>query len=216
MAMEQSPPSGAGRVRVTSEIGALRAVICHTPGAELLAVTPVEPGAAISTTTSSIWSRLVASISDSGPCLSRFSAVHELRELLADIVDTPEVRQFLIDRVLQISSSEPLASTIGQLPGPELIGTFIEGREARQGPLGRILNKVGYELPPLPNLFFTRDAAMVVNTGVIIGAMKYAVRWSEELLMKALFLYHPLLGNDGLIYDGSDESRVTSRSRVGT
>jgi arginine deiminase len=28
------------RVRVTSEIGALRAVICHTPGPELLAVTP--------------------------------------------------------------------------------------------------------------------------------------------------------------------------------
>jgi arginine deiminase len=27
-------------VRVTSEIGALRSVICHTPGAELLAVTP--------------------------------------------------------------------------------------------------------------------------------------------------------------------------------
>ena len=53
---------------------------------------------------------------------------------------------------------------------------------------------MGYELPPLPNLFFTRDAAMVVNEGVIIGAMKYAVRWTEELLMKALFTYHPLLG----------------------
>ena len=30
----------SGRVRVTSEIGRLRAVICHTPGPELLAVTP--------------------------------------------------------------------------------------------------------------------------------------------------------------------------------
>jgi arginine deiminase len=66
---------------------------------------------------------------------------------------------------------------------------------------------VSYELPPLPNLFFTRDAAMVVNEGVIIGAMKYAVRWTEELLMKALFTYHPLLGNAGFIYDGSEEHR---------
>jgi arginine deiminase len=48
---------------------------------------------------------------------------------------------------------------------------------------------------------------MVVNEGVIIGAMRYAVRWSEEVLMKALFRYHPLLGNAGLIYDGSDEHR---------
>ncbi|MBW3656148.1 MAG: arginine deiminase, partial [Gemmatimonadetes bacterium] len=69
------------------------------------------------------------------------------------------------------------------------------------------LHKVSYELPPLPNLFFTRDAAMVVNDGVIIGAMRYAVRWTEELLMKALFLYHPLLGNGGFIYDGTEERR---------
>ena len=31
---------GNSKVRVNSEIGALRAVLCHTPGEELLAVTP--------------------------------------------------------------------------------------------------------------------------------------------------------------------------------
>ncbi|HWK89121.1 MAG TPA: arginine deiminase family protein, partial [Longimicrobium sp.] len=51
------------------------------------------------------------------------------------------------------------------------------------------------------------DAAMVVNDAVIIGAMRYAVRWTEELLMKALFLYHPLLQNAGFIYDGTEEHR---------
>jgi arginine deiminase len=94
-----------------------------------------------------------------------------------------------------------------EMPGVDLINTFIEGRQAPQGPISRLLHKIGYELPPLPNLFFTRDAAMVVNEGVIIGAMKYAVRWTEELLMKALFAYHPLLGNSGLVYDGSEEHR---------
>jgi arginine deiminase len=38
--------------------------------------------------------------------------------------------------------------------------------------------------------------------------MRYTVRWTEEILMKALFLYHPLLGNRGLIYDGSEERRA--------
>jgi len=195
-----------GRVRVTSEIGPLKVVICHTPGPELLAVTP-----------SNREQYLYDDIIDLEQArrehqrfravLARFSEVHELRDLLEDIVDQPEVRSFLTERVLQVSSSEPLTSALKGMPGPQLISLFIEGKEAPTGPLARLLHKVGYELPPLPNLFFTRDAAMVVNGGVIIGAMKYAVRWSEELLMKALFKYHPLLGNDGFIYDGSEEYR---------
>jgi len=33
------------------------------------------------------------------------------------------------------------------------------------------------------------------------------VRWTEELLIKALFTFHPELANDGLLYDGSEERR---------
>ncbi len=200
----QSPDSP--KVRVTSEIGPLRTVICHTPGPELLAVTP-----------SNREQFLYDDIIDLDQArrehqrfraiLARFSEVLDVRELLADIVDEPQVRRFLVERVLEVSSSEPLAGTIEEMPGPELIRRFIEGVEAPQGPISRLLHKVSYELPPLPNLFFTRDAAMVVNDAVIIGAMRYAVRWTEELLMKALFLYHPLLRNEGFIYDGTEEHR---------
>jgi arginine deiminase len=201
-----SQGTSTGRVRVTSEIGALRAVICHTPGPELLAVTP-----------SNREQFLYDDIIDLEQArrehhrfraiLSRFAQVYEVRELLAEIIDEEEVRQFLVERVVEVATDGELARKIAQTPGDELISMFIEGRESDQGPVSRLLHKVGYELPPLPNLFFTRDAAMVVNEGVIIGAMKYAVRWSEEVLMKALFRYHPLLGNAGFIYDGSDEHR---------
>src|SRR5688572_392194 len=193
------------RVRVTSEIGRLRTVILHTPGPELLAVTP-----------SNREQYLYDDIIDLDQArrehqrfraiLSRFADVLDVRDLLSDIVDEQEVRRFLINRVMEVAT-EPLGGELYELPGEQLIKQFIEGKEAPQGPISKLLNKVSYELPPLPNLFFTRDAAMVVNEGVIIGAMKYAVRWSEELLMKALFRYHPLLGNDGFIYDGSEESR---------
>lgn len=195
-----------GRIRVTSEIGALRRVICHTPGAELLAVTP-----------SNREQFLYDDIIDVDQArrehhrfraiLSRFAEVLEVRDLLLDIIDEPEVRRFLMTRVMEVSSSEPLGGEVAETPGAELIRMFIEGKESPQGPISRLLHKVSYELPPLPNLFFTRDAAMVVNEGVIIGAMKYAVRWTEELLMKALFSYHPLLGNKGMIYDGAEEHR---------
>lgn len=193
-------------VRVTSEIGPLRTVICHTPGPELLAVTP-----------SNREQYLYDDIIDLEQArrehatfrevLEQFAEVLEVRDLLAEIVDEPEVRAFLVDRVREVSASDPLGGTVADLSGEELISTLIRGREAPQGPVSRLLHRVGYELPPLPNLFFTRDAAMVVNRGVIVGAMKYAVRWTEELLMKVLFRYHPRLENDGFLYDGSEELR---------
>ena len=194
-------------VRVTSEIGPLRTVICHTPGNELLAVTP-------SNREQYLYDDIIdlrqaqAEHQRFRAILSRFAEVLDVRELLADIVDEQEVRRFLVNRVMEVAPSEPLGGELSEIPGDQLVAQFIEGKEAPQGPISRLLHKVSYELPPLPNLFFTRDAAMVVNDAVIIGAMRYAVRWTEELLMKALFTYHPLLrGNAGYIYDGTEEHR---------
>src|SRR5690606_33267545 len=42
----------------------------------------------------------------------------------------------------------------------------------------------------------------------MIGSMRYGVRWTEELIMKALFKHHPVLANAGILYDGSVERRV--------
>jgi arginine deiminase len=192
-------------VRVTSEIGPLRTVICHAPGPELLAVTP-------SNREQYLYDDIIdlpqaqSEHQQFRAILSRFCEVLNVRDLLAEIVDEPEVRKFLINRVMEVAPSE-LGGVLHEIPGPQLIKQFIEGKEAPQGPISRMLHKVSYELPPLPNLFFTRDAAMVVNDAVIIGAMRYAVRWTEELLMKALFLYHPMLRNGGFIYDGTEEHR---------
>jgi arginine deiminase len=59
----------------------------------------------------------------------------------------------------------------------------------------------------MPNLFFTRDTAMGIGEHALIGSMRYGIRWTEELLMKALFTYHPRLAGRGVLYDGSEERR---------
>lgn len=195
------------RVRVTSEVGPLRAVISHTPGPELLAVTP-------STREDFLYDDIIdleqarREHHRFRALLSRFAEVYEAMDLLEEIADLPEVRPFLIEKVTEVAQSAPLARELLEMPAPELVRTFVEGREVVQGPLQKLLNVESYELPPLPNLFFTRDAAMVVGEGVIIGSMKFTVRWTEEILMKTLFKYHPLLQNRGLIYDGSEERRA--------
>lgn len=195
------------RIRITSEIGRLEAVICHTPGPELLAVTPTNRE-----------DFLYDDIIDLEQArrehhrfkalLSRFTEVYEVTEMLEEIFDRPEVRPFLIERVMDVARSEPLARHLMEIPPAELVSLFIEGRAVETGSLQELLNVESYELPPLPNLYFTRDAGMVVGDGVIIGSMRYNVRWTEEILMKALFQYHPLLENSGIIYDGSEERRA--------
>ncbi|HSJ10050.1 MAG TPA: arginine deiminase family protein [Longimicrobiales bacterium] len=195
------------RIRVTSEIGALEAVICHTPGPELLAVTPTNRE-----------DFLYDDIIDLDVArrehhrfkalLARFTEVYEVRDLLEEVFERPEVRPFLIERVMDVARSEPLARSLMEMPTADLVSLFIEGRAVESGSLQELLNVESYELPPLPNLFFTRDASMVVGDGVIIGSMRYNVRWTEEILMKALFQYHPLLENSGLVYDGSEERRT--------
>jgi arginine deiminase len=195
-------------IRVTSEIGPLQTVICHTPGPELLAVTPANRE-----------DFLYDDIIDLdlarrehqrfNAILARFAEVHEVKDLLSDIIDQPEVRTFLIEKVTDVAQSEPLARQLLDLSADELTATFIEGLENPDaGPLQQLLNIESYILPPLPNLYFTRDASMVVGDGVIVGSMRYTVRWTEEILMKALFRYHPLLNNTGIIYDGSEERRA--------
>jgi arginine deiminase len=198
---------GVGRVRVTSEIGRLEKVICHTPGPELLAVTPATRD-----------DFLYDDIIDLDQArrehalframLSRFSEVHEVHDLLEEVVDEPGVRPFLIERVMDVAQSEPLAKQLLEVPAAELVSLFITGRRVDEGPLQRLLNISSYDLPPLPNLFFTRDAAMVVGDGVIIGSMRYGARWTEEILMQTLFRHHPDLSSSGIVYDGSDERRA--------
>src|SRR3989442_861121 len=85
---------------------------------------------------------------------------------------------------------------------------MVEGALEEAGPIARALNETRFALPPLPNLFFTRDVGIVIGEHSIIGSMRYGVRWTEELLIKALFRYHPCLENAGILYDGSEEKRT--------
>ena len=194
------------RVHVTSEIGRLRAVLVHTPGPELLAVTPANRAAYLY---DDIIDLDIAEREHRrlGELLGRFAEVYELRTLLTDLAAEPQVREFLITRALEVVPSDALAKRLAALPPEELVAVMVEGALEEAGPIARALNETRYALPPLPNLFFTRDVGIVIGEHAIIGSMRFGVRWTEELLIKALFRYHPGLENAGILYDGSEEKR---------
>ena len=194
------------RVHVTSEIGPLRAVLVHTPGRELVAVTPGNRAAylyddVIDLELAQREHRQLALV------LERFAQVYEVRTLLTELVARPDVREFLVTRALEVVPSDALAKQLARLSEAEFVALMVEGALEDAGPIARALNETGYALPPLPNLFFTRDVGIVIGEHSIIGSMRYGVRWTEELLIKALFRYHPCLENAGILYDGSEEKR---------
>ena len=193
-------------VHVTSEIGRLRTVVVHTPGPELLAVTPSTKedflyDDIIDLETARREHRRFVAV------LERFCRVLQARELLVDVLQEPGARELLVRTTMDVVPSEPLARDIEELPAAALAERLIEGAPQEPGPLARTLNETSYALPPMPNLFFTRDTAMAVGEHVLIGSMRYGIRWSEELLMKAIFAHHPALAGRGILYDGSEERR---------
>lgn len=192
---------------VSSEIGRLRGVLVHSPGPELLAVTPSNRAAylyddIIEAESAQREHRRFLAI------LERFAPVLQVRTLLADILANAEARDLFVRETMDIVPSEPLARDIGELDADALVCMLIEGREEPPGPIAKALNEPGYVLPPLPNLFFTRDSCMVAGDRVLVGSMRYAIRWTEAIIMKALFTHHPELANGGLLYDGASERRV--------
>ena len=195
------------RVHVTSEIGALRSVLVHTPGKELVAVTP-------STREDYLYDDIIDLEIAQGEhrrlvaVLERFAEVHEVRDTLVEIAGRPEVREFLTTRALEIIPSDALAKQMTALSSEDFVALMVEGAVEDGGPIARALNEVAYALPPLPNLFFTRDVGIVIGEHAIIGSMRHGVRWTEELLIKALFRYDQKFENAGILYDGSDEKRI--------
>jgi len=195
-------------VHVTSEISPLEAVLVHTPGSELEAVTPYTRAQflyddIIRVDAAQREHRQFVNV------LRRFARVHQIRDLLVQVLGQPEARDFLITKALDVVSSDALARQLEELSAQELVRLLIEGGAEETGPIARALNETGFALPPLPNLFFPRDIGLVIGTRAVVGSMRYDVRWTEELLVKALFRYHPELCNEGIAYDGSEERRST-------
>jgi len=196
--------NGESGVRITSEIGSLEAVVCHAPGPELGVLTPSNRESYLFNDLLDLenaaqeHSRMTA-------ILERFADVYEIADLLEETFRVPEARRYLLENRPDVAGEYS-----PELSPDEWVRVFIEGEESSGGTLAGLLNEAGYTLPPLPNLFFLRDPAMVIGEQVVVAAMQHDVRWTEEVLLRALFDHHPLLANRGILYDGAGERRLNT------
>ncbi len=190
------------RFRVNSEVGVLRDVMVHTPGRELLAVTPATRREYLY---DDLLERERARVEHGvfKAVLERFSRVHELRDLLHEALLYPEARQFLISRSVQATGMDHLLGSFESLDISTFSERFISGWKVPTGPFSRDLARPAYLLPPLPNLFFPRDASVMLGNDVVIANMRHLSRWPEAALMRTIVGFHPSFADLRVLHDGS-------------
>jgi len=178
-------------VMIQSEIGKLEGVIIHTPGKEVEDMIPQNVERALY---SDILNRSVVSreYSQLAGILRSTAQVFEIQDLLKEILPNVEVKKNLIDRICRNEKVEKLSQQLLELPVAELARQLIEGVPLVKENLSSFLSSERYALQPLHNFFFTRDAAFVIGSRVVIARMAGRVREREAIISEAIFNHHPL------------------------
>ena len=196
---------------VDSEIGKLRQVILHRPGNEMLRLTPQNKDHLLFDDV--LWLERAQEEHDqfARVLTDRDIEVLYLSDLLAQTLEVPEARQYVLDRVVNEntngpSAADPLRALAQGLSGAELAEVLIAGitkaelLERTSCPDSLVLASMDDDdllLPPLPNHLFTRDTSCWIYNGVSINSMMMPARQRETINYEAIYRWHPLFaGSD--------------------
>ena len=203
---------------VHSEVGRLRKVIVHRPGLEMRRLTPTN--AADLLFDDVIWVRKARQDHNAFVDLMREEfdiQVMRVHELLADVVDDPEGRAYILDRKLTpnevgINGARELRAWMDEMDSKKLVGHLIGGVTVNELPsdFGKLAKKAYGEtefvLEPLPNQMFTRDSSCWIYGGVTLNPMYWPARRKETLHLAAIYKYHPeFKGGDFNIWWGDPD-----------
>ncbi|MGD0882676.1 MAG: arginine deiminase [Acidimicrobiales bacterium] len=203
---------------VRSEVGRLRQAIIHRPGLELSRLTPQNIEALLFDDV--MWAKKAKEEHDSFAEALRDKGVtvHYFEQLLAETLDLPEGRAFVLDRVctpeiLGPSLVEPVRRLFDDLDGKAL-GEFMIGGILKADLHPRrthslkwdMLRADDFVLNPLPNHLFQRDNSCWIYGGVTINPMAKPARQRESLHTRAIYRFHPMFaGADFVTYYGAGD-----------
>jgi arginine deiminase len=198
---------------VDSEVGRLRTVLLHRPGAELRRVNPQHRCGALFAALP--WAERAQAEHDAfADALRRQGvAVLYLTELLQDALEYAAARRQAIESVLaQPRLGEELRRQLrGHLDGlhPEdLAQVLITGlaRDEFRGGRGAVFSLLSawdYVIDPLPNLVFARDASVWIGDSVVVASPHR--RRQEAELAAVVFGHHPMFAGTKRLYEPAHE-----------
>jgi len=146
--------------------------------------------------------------------------VLELHDLLAETLQDPEARGWVLDRRVTVNEVGMGVTTIlrpwlDEMPARQLAEHMIGGIALLDTPKGEWHSMMSdafegteFIIPPVPNTLFQRDPSCWIYKGVTCNPMYWPARKPETLLQRAVYKFHPRFrGADFKIWWGdSDES----------
>jgi arginine deiminase len=203
---------------VGSEIGQLRQAIVHRPGLELSRLTPDNIEGLLFDDV--MWTSKAKEEHDGFAEALRDKGVlvHYYGRLLAETLELPDGRAFVLDRMctaenLGPSLVGPVRRLLEDLDGTELSQFLIGGiLKADLHPMRahslkwNMLAADDFILSPLPNHLFQRDNSCWIYGGVTINPMSMPARRRESLHTRAIYQHHPLFtGAEFITYYGGND-----------
>ena len=185
------------KIQVYSEIGDLRTVLLHRPGAEIENLTP---------------DYLERLLFDDIPFLKVAREEHDafakilrdnnvevlyLENLVARAVRTPDVKEKFVSEVIaECNITDPeLTNTIKDylksMPEKEMVDTIIAGIRKKDIGMKEEYGDYPFVMDPMPNLYFQRDPMATMGRGVTLNHMRTVTRRRETIFAKYVFKHHP-------------------------
>lgn len=189
------------KLSIHSETGRLRRVIVHTPGAEVEAMRP-------SRAVEELYNDIVPleivrrEHAELKGFLSGVADVVELRDLLVAALQTRENRRELAGIMCAFHNAPHRLDELADMDAPSLANSVISGTPSRHASLDAFIRGADFDLPPLPNMYFMRDAAMIYRDTSVASAMRFRVRRAESLIHRFIFERHPDFTGRGRLIDG--------------
>lgn len=209
-------------IQVNSEIGTLKTVLLHRPGAEIENITP------------DTMERLLF---DDIPFLKNAQKEHDyfakvlqahdvetiyIEQLLEDVLSDSTVKdEFLTRYVTEYhymgDTMQDIKAYLNTLSTHDLVATIYAGvrREIVDFRHPNLHDVAGSDaenpflMDPLPNAYFTRDPQAMMGSGVTINRMAYEARRPESLISEFVMTYHPrFAGKVDIWTDRNSDARM--------
>lgn len=195
---------------VDSEVGRLRTVLAHRPGAELLRITPRTKDHLLFAGLPWV-ARAQQEHDIAAQCLRDHGVeVLYVMELLQDVMEYPTARAEAIGSVLgdpQLGGQlrADLGRHLAGLDPEALAHVLVAGLSPEEFRPGRgvafgLLDRHEFVIPPLPNLAFLRDSHLWIGAAVAVASLGPA-RSREAALIACLYRHHPRFAGVACVYD---------------
>ena len=187
------------KLRLNSEFGTLRSVLIHRPGKEIDRLTPYNISDLLFEDVPYLEEMQVEHDSFTNIIKQVSGAkVYRLTNLLGQVLKDKKLLLNVFEEILADSGLSFLAQdvieTISTAEATTALVAGLKVKELKKKLHNKALDKHQdneFLIQPYPNLYFMRDPAALVQTGVISSQMKYPARQRESMILKLVLENHP-------------------------